>query len=205
MQWIIQVLKTLRNLLIRWVILNWLNNVGWPKRVPSLALPMIVTIRSLRDRFTFPWRRVYLINSQCRLTWFMVSIPPYGKSLPNRGHNRLQRTLMPAHPELRYVAKHGMCWNSTQNRAKFSSKWLSLGHNINTCKALQTQSLSSFGIRVSKFSLHAFITWKWQRSTLPPVWVFTPPHDSNIRHYCSQHCELESMMSYVCQLQWRRV
>lgn len=163
----------MRNLIIHWVIWNWLNNVAWLKWVPSLALPMIATIRSLKDRFTCFWRRVHLINSQWRSTSFVVFTPPYAKSLSNPGHNLLQGTLILAYPELMYVAKHGMCWYSTQKWAKFSSKWLSFGHNINTCNDFYTLSLSSLGIRVSKFSLHAFTTWKWHSKTLPPVWVLT--------------------------------
>ena len=114
---------------------------------------------------------MYFINSQCRSTWLVVSIPPYGKRLPNLGHNLLHDTLRPAHPVVMYVAKIRICWNSIQNFCKFASKWLSLEQIIKTCSAHHIRSLNSFDIRVRRFSLHVFIIWKWYNNTRPIICV----------------------------------
>jgi len=157
--------ERLRCLFKRCIITNWLSSVGCPIRVPSFALPIIATIRFRSDRLTLPCRTVYFINSQCRSSWLVVSIPPYGKSLPSLGHNLLHDTLRPAHPVVMYVAKIETCWNSIQNLCKFASKWFPSGQIIKTCNARHIGSLNSFGTHVKKFLLHAFIMWKWHNNT----------------------------------------
>ena len=161
----------LRYLLKHCVITNWLSSVGCPIRVLSFALPIITTIRSRSDRLTLSCRRVYFINSQCRSTWLVVSIPSYGKSLPNLGHNLLHGTSRPVHPVVMYVTKIWTCWNSIQNLCKLASKWFSSGQFIKTCNVFHIESLNSLGTRVRRFSLQAFITWKWHNNTRLTIFV----------------------------------